>query len=135
MKQPYPSLRRPARLLAGACLPLLAALGASSAQAGADVPMPSYAMKDGHMLCRSHLSMDVRAEDSTDQRIQLTWKGRHYLLERKPTSSGAYHFDDAKHGLVMIQIPAKSMLFDRKDMTRLADDCNPVIGTPVVASK
>ena len=123
------------RLLGAATLCLCAPLAlAASAGAGND-PLPSYKMKDGHMLCGSHMSMDVKAEGKADQEIRLTWKGRHYLLMRKPTTTGAYHFDDDKAGLVMIQIPAKSMLFDNKNMTRLADDCNPVAGARVIASK
>lgn len=90
---------------------------------------PVYQMKLGHMRCGSHLTMDVKREDPNDHAILITWKGRHYLLTRKPTTTGAYHFDDAKAGLVMIQIPAKSMLFDKRDMTRLADDCNPIVAS------
>lgn len=139
MIQPFLPVRRPARLLAATCALLGACLAAPLATAAsmgaARDPLPSYKMKDGHMLCGSHLSMDVKAEDAADHAIRLTWKGRHYVLVRKPTTTGAYHFDDVKAGLVMIQIPAKSMLFDKKDMTRLADDCNPAVGSPVVASK
>jgi len=87
---------------------------------------PVYQMKWGRMECGSHEFMDIKQEGANDQSILITWKGRQYLLTRKPTTTGAYHFDDARAGLVMIQIPAKSMLFDKKNMTRLADDCNPV---------
>ncbi|NNM63363.1 MAG: hypothetical protein HKL99_01870 [Burkholderiales bacterium] len=88
---------------------------------------PIYQMKWGHMECGSHEFMDIKQEGTNNQSILVTWKGRRYLLARKPTTTGAYHFDDAKAGLVMIQIPAKSMLFDKRNMTRLADDCNPIV--------
>ncbi len=90
---------------------------------------PIYQMKWGRMECGSHEFMDVKQEGANDQSILITWKGKKYLLARKPTSTGAYHFDDAKAGLVMIQIPAKSMLFDKRNMTRLADDCNPIVAS------
>ncbi|MDE2129479.1 MAG: hypothetical protein KGJ74_07415 [Betaproteobacteria bacterium] len=90
---------------------------------------PSYQMKWGHMRCGSHQTMDVKREGANDHTILITWKGKRYLLTRKPTTTGAYHFDDVKAGLVMIQIPAKSMLFDKRDMTRLADDCNPIVAS------
>ncbi|OYV32698.1 MAG: hypothetical protein B7Z83_10445 [Thiomonas sp. 20-64-5] len=88
---------------------------------------PVFAFKDGRMLCGSQRQpMDIKVEAADDQAVLVTWNRKHYLLKRKPTSTGAYHFDDAKVGFVLIQIPAKSMLFDKKNMTRLADDCVPI---------
>ena len=102
---------------------------AAAAAAERQAVNPIYQMKIGRMQCGSHEFMDVKEEGANDQSILVTWKGRHYLLTRKPTTTGAYHFDDVKAGLVMIQIPAKSMLFDKKHMTRLADDCNPMVAS------
>jgi len=88
---------------------------------------PVFAFKDGRMLCGSRQEpMDIKIEAANDQDVMVTWNRKHYLLKRKPTSTGAYHFDDAKAGFVLIQIPTKSMLFDKKNMTRLADDCVPI---------
>jgi hypothetical protein len=101
---------------------------ADAAPALADDPhAPPYAMKAGAMQCDDHLALDVEQADSGDQTVTLTWKGRHYHLTRETTTSGAYHFGGA--ALVMIQIPSKSMLFDKSSMTRLADDCNPVVAS------
>ncbi|MDD4886925.1 MAG: hypothetical protein PHO64_08380 [Thiomonas sp.] len=87
---------------------------------------PVFALKAGRMICgSSRVPMDVKVEGVNDQSVLLTWNRKSYILKRKPTSTGAYHFDDAKAGFVLIQIPAKSMLFDKKNMTRLADDCVP----------
>ncbi len=88
---------------------------------------PVFVLKAGRMVCGSRrLPMDVKVESADDQSVLLTWNRKNYLLKRKPTSTGAYHFDDAKAGFVLIQIPTKSMLFDKKNMTRLADDCVPI---------
>jgi len=88
---------------------------------------PVFAFRHGRMLCGSrHEPLDIEVEAPNDQEVLITWKHKHYLLKRKPTSTGAYHFDDAKAGFVLIQIPTKSMLFDKKNMTRLADDCVPI---------
>ena len=154
---PSPSIRLAARLLGPACIGLCAGVGLPAAHAASPAtkapaavaatvtppapvvaqadPLPSYAMKGGRMVCGDRLRMDIRIEVKDDHAIDLTWKGRHYLLLRKPTTTGAYHFDDQKAGLVMIQIPAKSMLFDKKDMMRLADDCNPIAATKLVAAQ
>lgn len=87
---------------------------------------PVFPLKAGHMVCgTSRMPIDVKVEGSNDDSVLLTWNKKHYLLKRRPTSTGAYHFDDAKAGFVLIQIPTKSMLFDKKNMTRLADDCIP----------
>ncbi len=120
--------------LAAAPGALLLAVAAPAAHAAA-FPQPPYKMKSGWMVCRSHQRLDIQTEGPDDRAIRLTWRGRHYLLLRKPTTTGAYHFDDRSAGLVMIQIPAKSMLFDNRHMIRLADDCNPVVGGRVVARK
>ena len=113
-------------------LALLAAAGLlACAQArAAEAPLavvPSYPMKSGPMRCSDHQKMDL--EQVGSDRLELIWKGRRYRLDRDPTTTGAYHYDDSKVGLVMIQIPAKSMLFDKRNMTRLADDCNPVVAS------
>ncbi len=125
----------PHRLTAMLLAVSLSALGAASAGATDAGPActPPYLMKAGEMQCGSHLSFDVKADDKADSAIELTWKGRHYHLAREATTTGAYHFDDPKTGLTLIQIPAKSMLLDHKHMIRLADDCNPVDGSQVAS--
>ncbi len=134
--------RRPACLPLAAPFALCAALLAPLAHAaspaggaGSRDPLPSYKMKAGEMQCSDHLRMNVQADGPADSRIRLTWHGRHYIMRRQPTTTGAYHFDDVKAGLVMIQIPAKSMLFDSRHMMRLADDCNPGSATRVASRR
>ena len=131
MTQRLPILRTAALTLAAA-LSLLAAPSAGAAEAG-PACNPSYLMKSGDMLCGSHLSFSMKASDAKDDAIDITWKGRHYHLAREATTTGAYHFDDPKTGLTLIQIPTKSMLLDHKHMIRLADDCNPIGGSQVAS--
>ena len=113
---PSPSSRLATRLLGPACIGLCAGVGLPAAHAASHAashatkapaaiaatvappapvvaqadPLPSYAMKGGRMICGDRLRMDVRIEGKDDHAIDLTWKGRHYLLLRKPTTTGAY---------------------------------------------
>ncbi len=87
---------------------------------------PVFRFTSGRLVCGTRrVPLDIKVESADDQKVLITYEKKHYLLVRKPTSTGAYHFDDARAGIVFIQIPVKSMLFDKKNMTRLADDCVP----------
>lgn len=87
---------------------------------------PVFRFTSGRLVCGTRrVPLDIKVEGADDQKVLITFEKKHYLLVRKPTSTGAYHFDDARAGIVLIQIPVKSMLFDKKNMTRLADDCVP----------
>lgn len=131
MPQRLPAPRTVALMLALSLTALTAPI-AGATDAG-PACTPPYLMKSGQMQCGSHLSFDVKADDAQDTAVDLTWKGRHYHLAREATTTGAYHFDDPKTGLTLIQIPAKSMLLDHKNMVRLADDCNPVDGSQIAS--
>ncbi|MCY7315166.1 MAG: hypothetical protein LH480_05950 [Rubrivivax sp.] len=53
----------------------------------------------------------------------LVHKKASYTLVPQETTSGAVRLEDAKSGLVWIQIPAKSMLMNTKLGQRVADVC------------
>ncbi len=55
--------------------------------------------------------------------VDLVWKGNTHKLKNVPTSSGAYRYEEASSGIVLIHIPAKMMLMNHKQGKRLADDC------------
>lgn len=129
-----------AAVTAAASSPAMVAQAAAPAVVNNDIPgarvpgtengypdvNPVFPFTSGRLVCGSRrIPLDVKVEAADEQKILITFEKKRYLLVRKPTSTGAYHFDDAHAGIVFIQIPVKSMLFDKKNMTRLADDCVP----------
>ncbi len=58
--------------------------------------------------------------------VILRWRGKLYRLERQQTTTGAGRYESKKDGLVLLNIPTKSMLFDSKKGRQLANECkNP----------
>ncbi len=58
--------------------------------------------------------------------INLRWRNKLHRLLRVPTTTGADRYEDKQAGLLWVNIPAKSMLFDRKKGSQLANECrNP----------
>ncbi|CAK7028711.1 hypothetical protein CUZ56_00835 [Saezia sanguinis] len=78
----------------------------------------------GKMACAEGVSFNISRADANNE-LDLNWKGRQYTLRRVQTSSGAFRYEDPASGMVLIQIPAKSLLLDAKIGQRLADECNP----------
>jgi hypothetical protein len=57
------------------------------------------------------------------QSITLRWKNRLLHLVRVDTNTGANRFENRQHGLVWINLPAKSILLDSKKGQQLANEC------------
>lgn len=60
---------------------------------------------------------------SDDKHIAVRWGKQLHRLKRIDTTTGANRFENRKHGLVWIGIPAKGMLLDSKKGQQLANDC------------
>ncbi|HWZ47763.1 MAG TPA: hypothetical protein VNX00_06040 [Herbaspirillum sp.] len=76
----------------------------------------------GRFNCEMNNRVDVKMGD--DQRhIDLTWKGRLYVMLPVTTSTGALRFEDSSSGMVWIQIPTKSMLLNSKLGQQVANEC------------
>jgi hypothetical protein len=76
----------------------------------------------GNFNCELNNKVGVQMGDG-QRHINLTWKGRSYVLLPIATTTGALRFEDRSSGLVWIQIPAKSMLLNAKLGQQLANDC------------
>ena len=55
--------------------------------------------------------------------MALRWQQRVHRMTRVSTSTGADRFENSRHGLVWIGIPAKGMLLDSKRGQQLANEC------------
>lgn len=63
-------------------------------------------------------------ENQTDsQHVALRWNKKLHRLTRVQTTTGASRFENKKHGLVWIGIPAKGILLDSKKGQQLANEC------------
>lgn len=76
----------------------------------------------GRFNCEMNNRVDIKMGD--DQRhIDLTWKGRVYVMLPVTTSTGALRFEDSSSGMIWIQIPSKSMLLNSKLGQQVANEC------------
>lgn len=53
----------------------------------------------------------------------IQYNNRQYEMEMQKTSTGAVRLENARYGLVWIQIPSKSMLLNAQLGQRIADQC------------
>jgi len=97
------------------CLTLCSLVSAISA---AEI---EQAYTDQNWRCESNLALRLRPVDN--QKMELTWRGKRFQLQQQMTESGAQRYFDANTGMDLVIIPAKLMLFNRKEGTRLADNC------------
>lgn len=71
--------------------------------------------------CEQDLALQLRPVDY--QQIELIWQGKRFQLLQQITQSGAQRYFDERSGMDLVIIPSKLMLFNRKQGTRLADNC------------
>jgi hypothetical protein len=55
--------------------------------------------------------------------FKLSFDKNSYVMTPKPTTTGAVRLEDAKSGMVWLQIPSKSMLMNSKLGRRVVDAC------------
>jgi hypothetical protein len=85
-------------------------------------PVWTRQLMSGNFKCEFGGAVGVKMGDG-QQHINLTWKGKAYVLLPVTTSTGALRFEDRDSGLVWIQIPSKSMLLNSKIGQPLANEC------------
>lgn len=57
--------------------------------------------------------------------MQIKWQGRDYALVRDSSASGLPRYEEAKGGLVWIDLPWKGVLLDGRTHKPLASECSP----------
>jgi hypothetical protein len=77
----------------------------------------------GRIQCADGQSVTITPDPRIDGAFDLQFGKAKYDVVPKPTASGAVRLEDAKSGIVFMQLANKSMLFNEKLSRRLADDC------------
>jgi hypothetical protein len=83
-------------------------------------PVPEGAEK---WSCKEGLAFELKGDMKRDQIVTVHWANKNYNLPREATTTGADRFHDAATGMDLVVIPTKAMLFQDKDSSRLADEC------------
>lgn len=113
-------------------------LTASLVAAGLALALPfgTAQADDDQIATAGHISLQYQCDlgdkfilyrnAGDDSYVNLRWRNKLYRLNRQKTTTGAGRYEDGKSGLVLINIPSKSMLFDAKKGRQLANECrNP----------
>jgi hypothetical protein len=77
----------------------------------------------GRIQCADGQSVTITPDAKINGAFDLQFGKAKYDVIPKPTTSGAVRLEDAKSGIVFMQLANKSMLFNEKQSRRLADDC------------
>lgn len=77
----------------------------------------------GTAACEFNQTVSLAAIDGQPGHFKLGYKKAQYTMVPQETSTGAVRLEDARSGLVWLQIPAKSMLMNTKLGQRVADAC------------
>jgi len=80
-------------------------------------------MSGAQYHCEHGNKLSIYQHVSDESYVNLHWRDRVHRLERMPTTTGAHRYESKKDGLVLINIPAKSMLFDSHKGKQLANEC------------
>jgi hypothetical protein len=77
----------------------------------------------GTATCEFNNKITLTPVDGQPGHFKLQHKKATYTLVPQETTTGAVRLEDAKAGVVWLQIPAKSMLMNAKLGQRVADGC------------
>lgn len=77
----------------------------------------------GESKCEFGRQVRLEPHPSLTGRFVLSLDRQQHVLTPQPTSTGVIRLENAKAGLVWLQVPIKSMLMNAKLGQRLADNC------------
>lgn len=77
----------------------------------------------GDSQCEFGRSVRIEPHPSLVGRFLLSLGKQSHVLTPQPTSTGVIRLENAKAGLIWLQVPIKSMLMNAKLGQRLADNC------------
>lgn len=108
--------------------PKPAAKPAAKAAAAAVVLTPvqmgiAQIVTTGRIACADGQSVTITPDAKVAGAFDVQFGKARYDVVPMPTKTGAVRLEDAKSGIVFMQLANKSMLFNEKQGKRLADDC------------
>lgn len=77
----------------------------------------------GQIQCELGASVNISKDSVNPGYFFVEGKGFKYHMSPVATSTGAVRLEDAKQGAMWLQVANKSMLINRKQGQRMADDC------------
>lgn len=77
----------------------------------------------GHADCEFGQTVSVVAVEGQPGHFHVGYKGRTYTMTPEQTTTGAVRLFDRRAGVMWLQIPVKSMLFNQRAGQRMVDNC------------
>lgn len=84
-----------------------------------------FKLASGTFSCEAGLRVDVARNPATPDQMHINWQGRSYALARDSSASGLPRYEEARGGLVWIDLPWKGVLLDGRTHKPLASECMP----------
>lgn len=97
--------------------------GAAAVALSADQVALGQYVVTGSFPCAEGRSVSISADPKVNGAFDVQFAGSKYDVVPMPTKSGALRLENTKTGFVLMQLANKSMLFNEKQVRRLADDC------------
>ncbi len=123
--QTNPPAKKPAAKSVAKAAPAKAAPAVAAAPVALTDEQLSIAqiVHTGRVACADGKSITITPDPKIQGAFDLSFASVKYDVVPVPTKSGAVRLEDAKTGLVFMQLANKSMLFNERQSRRLADDC------------
>jgi hypothetical protein len=77
----------------------------------------------GRADCEFNQTVSVTRVDGAPGHFNVSFKNQNYPMVPEETTTGAVRLADPQSGMIWLQIPAKSMLLNRKTGQRIVDEC------------
>lgn len=86
-------------------------------------------------ICDHGQKITLYRNPGDEKFIAMRWQKHIMRMRSVATSTGAERFENRRHGMLWIGIPAKSMLLDSKKGQQLANECRTVEQTNALEKK
>jgi hypothetical protein len=80
-------------------------------------------VQTGRINCELGQSVTITPDARTQGAFDLSFAGRTYDVVPVPSKTGAIRLENARSGIVYMQLANKSMLLNEREGRRMADDC------------